>query len=251
MMNVLGKAGLLLALSVGSYTAQAALTLDRTRIIYDADLKSISLNINNDNKKLPFLAQAWLEDGEHRKATSPLVVMPPLQRINAGERSLVRIAKSQAVSALPGDRETLFYFNLREIPPRPEKSNVMQIALQSQIKLFYRPAAIMPEKDAVWQDELVFTKRPNGLSIENPTPYYVTLSSMKRQRYKDGGGEIPGFKATMIAPKSRESVTLEGPIPDSFVVTYINDYGGQPELKFSCQRSAVCTVFPTSNNNER
>ncbi|WP_390901199.1 fimbrial biogenesis chaperone [Serratia ficaria] len=243
-MNTFSKAGLLLALSVGSVTAQAALTLDRTRVIYNADLKSISLNINNDNKKLPFLAQAWIEDSENRKVTSPLVVMPPLQRINAGERSLVRIAKSQAAASLPGDRETLFYFNLREIPPRPEKSNVMQIALQSQIKLFYRPAALMPEKNAVWQDKLVFNKFAGGLRIENPSPYYVTLSGMKRKTHKEGGGEVRGFKPTMIAPKSSVAITLPGPVPDSFVVTYINDYGGQPELKFSCRGGTVCTILP-------
>ncbi|HEI8864692.1 TPA: fimbria/pilus periplasmic chaperone [Serratia odorifera] len=244
MINAFSKAGLLLALSVASVTAQAALTLDRTRVIYNADQKSISLNIYNDNKKLPFLAQAWIEDSENRKVTSPLVVMPPLQRVNAGERSLVRIAKSQATASLPADRETLFYFNLREIPPRPEKSNVMQIALQSQIKLFYRPAALVAEKNVVWQDKLVFNKLASGLRIENPTPYYVTLSSMKRKTRKEGGGEIRGFKPTMIAPKSSVSVTLETQLPDSFVVTYINDYGGQPELKFGCRGGTVCTVLP-------
>ncbi|HHB1427576.1 TPA: molecular chaperone [Serratia odorifera] len=244
MINAFSKAGLLLALSAIGVSAQAALTLDRTRVIYNADAKSISLNINNDNKKLPFLAQAWIEDSEHRKVTAPLVVMPPLQRINAGERSLVRIAKSQAAAALPGDRETLFYFNLREIPPRPEKSNVMQIALQSQIKLFYRPAALTPEKNAVWQDKLVFNKQAGKVRIDNPTPYYVTLSGIKRKTHQEGGGEVQGFKPTMVAPKSSASVTLPGQLPDSFVVTYINDYGGQPELKFSCRGGVVCKALP-------
>lgn len=243
MINAFSKAGLMLALSIGSVTAQAALTLDRTRAVYNSDSKSISLNINNDNKTLPFLAQAWLEDSNRRKVTSPLVVMPPLQRINAGERSLVRIAKSAAAASLPNDRETLFYFNLREIPPRPEKSNVMQIALQTQIKLFYRPAALTPEKNAVWQDKVVFNKLASGLRVDNPTPYYVTLSSMKRKTHKEGGGDISGFKPTMIAPKSSVSLNLPGSVPDKFVVTYINDFGGQPELTFSCQGGSVCKVL--------
>ncbi|MEW5561992.1 molecular chaperone [Enterobacter asburiae] len=239
-MHFLTKTALLLALSFSAAISHAALTPDRTRIIYNADMKSISLNINNDNKKLPFLAQSWIEDSQHKKVNGPLVVMPPLQRINAGERSLVRIATTAGVAQLPQDRETLFYFNLREIPPRPEKSNVMQIALQSQLKLFYRPKAIVPEKAAVWQDQLLFNQTSAGVSIENPTPYYITLSSMTRRGQKAGGGAIGGFKPVMVAPKSTEKLALTSRLPESFVITYINDYGGQPELKFTCRGGQVC-----------
>jgi len=228
---------------LGSFSvglAQAALTLDRTRAIFDAEEKSISMNISNDNKKLPFLAQSWIEDSNHKKVTSPLVVLPPLQRINMGERSLVRIAQSTGVSALPQDRETLFYFNLREIPPRPEQANVMQIALQTQIKLFWRPSAIRAEKGAVWQDKIIFKKNAQGFSIENPTPYYVTLSTMKHHFKKDNGVEIKEFNPVMIAPKSSETITLPTSAMNSFVITYINDYGGHPEIKFVCDSSRIC-----------
>ncbi|WP_250144345.1 fimbria/pilus periplasmic chaperone, partial [Escherichia coli] len=62
-------------------TADAAIALDRTRAIYVSDAKSISLNITNENKELPFLAQAWIENAQHQKIVSPLVVLPPLQRV--------------------------------------------------------------------------------------------------------------------------------------------------------------------------
>jgi len=239
-MHYIVKLSLLLSgiFSVG--LVQAALTLDRTRVIFDADEKSISLNVSNDNKKLPFLAQAWIEDSNHNKVSSPLVVLPPLQRINMGERSLVRIAQSGGVSALPQDRESLFYFNLREIPPRPEKSNVMQIALQTQIKLFWRPSAIRAERNAVWQDKLIFKKTAQGFTVENPTPYYVTLTTIKRQMKKDGGKEMKEFRPLMLAPKSSEKITLPSTGLNSFVVTYINDYGGHPELNFVCDSNQIC-----------
>lgn len=47
-----------LALMTLASTADAAIALDRTRAIYVSDAKSISLNITNENKELPFLAQA-------------------------------------------------------------------------------------------------------------------------------------------------------------------------------------------------
>ena len=43
-------------------SAQAAVALDRTRAIITGDEKSISLNISNENKQLPYLAQGWVEN---------------------------------------------------------------------------------------------------------------------------------------------------------------------------------------------
>ncbi|WP_223346554.1 fimbria/pilus periplasmic chaperone, partial [Escherichia coli] len=40
------------------------------------------------------------------------------------------------------DRESLFYYNVREIPPKSGKANTLQIALQTRIKLFWRPKAL-------------------------------------------------------------------------------------------------------------
>ena len=107
-----------LALITLASTADAAIALDRTRAIYVSDAKSISLNITNENKELPFLAQAWIENAQHQKIVSPVVVLPPLQRVEAGERSVVRITKTPEAELLPQDRESVFYFNLREIPPK-------------------------------------------------------------------------------------------------------------------------------------
>lgn len=53
--------------------------------------------------------------------------------------------KQAATAKLPTDRESLFYYNLRETPPVPEGSEghaILQVAVQSRIKLFWRPAAL-------------------------------------------------------------------------------------------------------------
>ncbi|HFF8946560.1 TPA: molecular chaperone [Serratia marcescens] len=232
-----------LALSAVLPTADAAISLDRTRAVYVSDAKSISLNIVNENKELPFLAQSWLENEQHQKITSPLVVLPPLQRVEPSERSVVRITKTPEADRLPQDRESVFYFNLREIPPKSTKTNVMQLALQTQIKLFYRPKAIVAPKGEVWQEKLVFRKSGGTVTVDNPTPFYITLTGMTRQTQKQGGGAIRGFQPLMLKPKSSESLKLHDTGMNSFVITYINDYGGHPELRFACNGS-VCTAVP-------
>lgn len=239
--NLTATIGLALLAAIPS--THAAISLDRTRAIYVGDAKSISLNIVNENKELPFLAQSWLENEQHQKITSPLVVLPPLQRVEAGERSVVRITKTPEAGRLPQDRESVFYFNLREIPPKSSKTNVMQLALQTQIKLFYRPKAIVAPKGEVWQEKLVFRKSAGGFTIENPTPFYITLTGITHQPQKQGGDAISDFEPVMLKPKSSESVKLRDNGLNGFVVTYINDYGGHPELRFQCN-GTLCTAAP-------
>ncbi len=54
----------------------------------------------------------------------------------------VKIQALPDIHTLPSDRESLFYYNVREIPPKTGKANTLQIALQTRIKLFWRPKAL-------------------------------------------------------------------------------------------------------------
>ncbi|TDS83326.1 pili/flagellar assembly PapD-like chaperone, partial [Rahnella sp. BIGb0236] len=110
---------------VSATPALAAVNLDRTRIIYHAGDKSVSVMLENQSKTLPYLAQVWLENAQGEKITSPLVALPPMQRIDAGEKSQIRILQLPETAGLPKDRESLFYFNVREVPPKSDMANVM------------------------------------------------------------------------------------------------------------------------------
>lgn len=228
-----------------SNMAQAAISLDRTRVIFNGDQTSMSLNISNNNKQLPYLAQSWIDDAEGKKITSPLVVLPPIQRVEPGKASQVKIEVLPAISALPQDRETLFYFNLREIPPKSDKPNTLQIALQTRVKMFYRPKAIVPAKmGAPWQEKLILQKQGDTFLVKNPTPYYVTLINAAENAKALGSKGKKEFTPIMLppfgdAPLGVASSTL-GQRP---VLTYINDYGGRPTLTFQCQ-GTQCHVVP-------
>lgn len=230
----------LLLLSVLPET-QAAIALDRTRVIYNADDKAVTLSISNENRQLPYLAQAWLTDAQGAKVASPLIVLPPLQRVDPGEKSQIKLQQLAAVAALPQDRETLFYFNLREIPPRSDKANTLQIALQTTIKLFWRPRALVVADAAAapWQQQLVLVQSGAHYRVNNPTPYYVTLVDAQSGQ---GKATVAGFEPVMIAPYEEVSLgtTVSG-LGSEPILTYVNDYGGRPLLHFHCSAGS-CRV---------
>jgi P pilus assembly chaperone PapD len=222
--------------------AMGAIALDRTRIIYNGTEKSVSLNISNENQQLPYLAQGWLENAQGIKVTSPLIILPPVQRVEPGAKSAIKVQALPAVNMLPQDRESLFYFNLREIPPRSEKANVLQIALQTRIKLFYRPKGIIPSQADIatpWQEKLILKRQGDSYQVLNPTPYYVTIVNAAASK---NGSSVANFKPVMIEPLA--SATLSGSasaLGHAPVVTYVNDYGGRPALQFSCAGD-TCTA---------
>ncbi|UJD79464.1 fimbria/pilus periplasmic chaperone [Serratia rubidaea] len=222
--------------------ATAAIALDRTRVIFDGGSRSVSLSISNENKELPYLAQGWIEDADGKKIESPLMVLPPLQRVEPAAKSQVKIQATSAIAQLPQDRESLYYFNLREIPPKSTKPNTLQIALQTRIKLLYRPKALVATQSDYanpWQMKVTLTRIGDKYQINNPTPYYVTIAGAAGSLKGKG---IDNFMPLMVAPKGKAmikgSTVVLGKEP---VLTYINDFGGRPKLMFQCVGSS-CTV---------
>jgi chaperone protein PapD len=228
--------------------ASAALALDRTRIIYPGDEKSITVNIHNENRTLPYLAQNWIEDTKGKKITSPLVVVPPLQRVEPGAGSQLQIKKLPAADTLPQDRESVFYFNLREIPPRSNEPNTLQLALQTRIKLFYRPKSIqltMAQMATPWQDKLTLTRQGDSYMVNNPTPYYISLVSAGSAN--NDAARTKKFSPIMVEPKASAQLGVSASALGSApAIAYVNDYGGTRVLTFNCS-GGTCHVVGDNN----
>jgi P pilus assembly chaperone PapD len=232
------------ALVIGVLTAQsasAAIALDRTRVIFDGKNKSVALNIENKNKTLPYLAQSWIEDAQGQKINSPVMSLPPIQRVEPGAKSQIKVQGMEtALHALPQDKETMYYFNLREIPPRSNKPNTLQIALQTRIKMFYRPEAIaINTSDTPPQEKITLSNQGGKYVVNNPTPYYITLINATRSA---SAAAPKDFKPVLVPPKGNASLGLgSAEVGNSPVLTYINDFGGRPQLVFSCSGTS-CKV---------
>jgi chaperone protein PapD len=217
----------------------AGITLDRTRIIFNSNAKSVSLGVANNNKELPYLAQSWIENEAGEKINKPFAAVPPIQRVEADKKSQVKIIALPAISQLPQDRESVFYFNLREIPPKSDKENVLQIAIQSKVKLFYRPDGIEGKSsgmDEVLQ-QLQLVHEGGRYTVINPTAYYITIVEVGDGKKKKENNDFSGL---MLEPKSKMVLSAVGAdLGETPVLTLVNDYGGFPRLYFQCL-SGIC-----------
>lgn len=227
---------LLSATALMSMCAYSAVTLDRTRIVFPGTEKSINITIKNDNPEEAYLAQSWIEDLQGKKLTKgAILATPPLQRVEANSTSLVRLSTTPELGTLPQDRESVFYFNLREVPPKAIDGNTLQIALQSRVKLFYRPASILSESETKWAHKVTLTKTATGYRLNNTTPFNLTVIGFGNTKEQ---AEKNAFEVVMVPPKSTHDITANVSTPH---LTYINDYGGKPTLSFRCQ-GETCTV---------
>lgn len=231
---------LVIGMTLVCSSVQAAVAPDRTRLVFKGDERSISVDLKNASEKFPYLAQSWVEDEKGERITSPLAAVPPVQRIEANSVGQVKIQGMPGLSSLPQDKESLFYYNVREIPPKNETPNTLQIALQTRIKIFYRPAALI-NVDPLnpWQFRVTLEKSGDRYQVNNPTPYFVILSNASS---KIDGSPAKGFEPMVIPPLNRQMMMSKvadlGVMP---VLTYVNDYGARLPLLFDC-REGHCAV---------
>ena len=216
---------MLLTISLG---CNAAVQPDRTRIVFNANDKATSLRIENQSDKLPYLAYSWIENEKGEKSDALLVALPPIQRLEPKATSQVRVVKQASTTQLPGDRETLFFYNMREIPPAPDKSSdhaILQVAIQSRIKSALRKKA--GEKVEL---QLQVSQQGNQLTLKNPTAYYLTIAYLGRNEK----GVLPGFKTVMVAPFSTVNTNTGNYSGSQFYLGYMDDYGALRMTTLNC-----------------
>lgn len=211
--------------------SHASLTLSATRVIYGSDKRSVSLVVANPSDKV-FAVQSWVNTSADDTTTVvPFMASPPLFRIQPGKKQQVQI--NGLPNTLPNDRESLFYFNAQEIPQvGTDQSNVLNIAIRTRIKFFYRPAQLKENpserlKDLQWSLQQIDGKPK--LIVNNPTPFHYTFQRLE----VSGAGRSKRLdNPAMAAPFSREVYALAdlslGPNPQVSFTT-INDYGGITE----------------------
>jgi len=216
--------------------ADASVVIGGTRVVFPAGQGEVTVRLSNTAAH-PALVEAWIDDGDVQStpetANTPFLITPPLFRIEANKDQSLRILYVAGAKPLPTDRESLFWLNVLEIPPKPTGAaadrNTLQFAIRSRLKLFYRPATL-PGDALKAPDQLTFKAVADGdgaaLEVHNPTPYYITISKLSLGA---NGKPIPGAEG-MVAPFGNLRLPLRGeahaPVAGTPIVfTTINDYG--------------------------
>jgi len=207
--------------------AQAALTVNTTRIVFDSDKRSTSVVIANPSPR-PYAVQSWINITKGDTVTAmPLAASPGLFRLDPGKEQMVQI--SRLPNKLPQDRETLFYLNVQEIPEvTPEDVNVLNIALRTRLKLFYRPSELKDRPvDRIGELKWSVRQGPGRvqLVVDNPTPYHYTFGRLEVST----AGTTEAIQAMAMAPPFGQQVYDLARIKSvnalQLTFTTINDYG--------------------------
>lgn len=200
----------------------AAIQIENSRVIYQGEYKSASLTIHNAAKK-NYIVQSWLDtDASNRNKV--MVVTPPLLKLQPDQSAVLRFIYSG--TGLPTDRESVIWINVQEIPPRASEPNVMQLAIRTRLKLFYRPVTLRTtlEKEV---SKLKIERVSGGLVVNNNGPLHISLSQLT---IRNPQGQEKKISAPMISPFSSQTLNFA---KGSKVVglTYINDHGGVADVK--------------------
>ncbi|WP_145577704.1 molecular chaperone [Yersinia alsatica] len=230
----------LVTLLVAATVARAEVMISGTRVIYNEKQREGVVKVSNTGN-MPVLLQAWIDNGNANARPDtikvPFSVTPPVIRLDPKRDQTIRLFRTG--SGLATDRETLFWFNLLEIPPKPTKSatgedNKLQLAFRTRIKMFYRPAElVMPSEQAM--KHLTFSKKGNQLVIKNASPYYITFRKIELRASKESPilANMSKINNKMVAPFAELSlpVTTQGSINNTTQVFYsiINDQGGETQ----------------------
>lgn len=224
----------LMAFALASATlampATASVVMNGTRFVYRANEKEITVKVSNVGK-LPALTQAWIDSGDPTATPEtvdvPFNLTPPIARLEAGKSQTLRVAYTG--EALPTDRESQFWINVLEVPPKPEHAEEdggqVQLAFRYRLKLFYRPKGLPGTAEAAAAG-LSWRRTAGGIAVSNDSAFHVTVNELTLTA---GGAHVDAEPfaiaphAAHVLPLAAHDVARKG-IDVAF--STINDYGG-------------------------
>ncbi|HEY2752166.1 fimbrial biogenesis chaperone [Phenylobacterium sp.] len=222
---------------MASGTACAGVVIGGTRVIYSEKDREVTVKVTNHGDT-PSLVQAWIDAGDPKDgpdvSKAPFTLAPPLFRLDANKGQSLRLIYTR--DPLPRDRESLFWLNVLEIPPKAKleegaSSNHMQFAFRSRIKFFFRPAGLPgAAEDAPAKIAWRLVRQADGqcgVEATNPTPYHVTLTKIV---ISEGDRTWANDRGAMVDPRAAAVLNAQkGPRrptgPTQIDYTFLNDYG--------------------------
>jgi len=211
-----------LLLSAGN--SWANIVINGTRVLYSENNKEVIVQLINTGDA-PALVQSWIDDGDINStpetAKVPFLLSPPVVKVNEHNGQQLRIKKLPA--NLPADRESVFFLNVLDIPPKPENmenQNTVQLAIKSRIKLFYRPAALTGTLDDA-AGKLTLISSGQQIRILNKSPFHITVANISQGKTKllQDSPMVPPFGELTVATRA---AVKRG---QTYQLMYVDDLG--------------------------
>ncbi|PRF71581.1 pilus assembly protein [Burkholderia multivorans] len=216
-------------------SVHASVLLSGTRVIFRGADREATVRLTNDGHA-PALVQAWIDTGDVGKSPDqidvPFVITPSIFRLEAGKGQTLRIFHSG--EPLPADKESLFWLNVLEVPPKPtadDERNRIQLAIRTRVKLIYRPEKLKGSAEdapakVTWALEADGTHTP-VLTATNPTPYVVNLAGIvleaNGKRFDAGMGSVlPGQSERFEIKGMKDAKRVDGTVD----YLSVDDWGG-------------------------
>lgn len=223
----------LFGLLVITLTSHAGIMPYHTRIIFHEGQLAENIMLANTNH-YGIMVQTWLDNGEGSPDVTniPFVSVPPIFKLNPSEVKSVRILYNQG--KLPEDRESLFWFNMFEIPPSNSESksqNTVLVTMNTQIKLLYRPKRItIAPNQAIKMVTCRYLQANNILECQNPSPLYLSIIKAQLET-SNGKVAATNEQQLMLPPFAKSKYVFEdnSRTAKTLVVTYFNDIGDSSE----------------------
>lgn len=223
----------ILLLLLVSGRATAGVMPSHSRVVYHDQDKEQTLMLANTNP-YPVIVQTWVDHGEGTPDSQniPFISLPPLLKIEPYGIKGVRIIYNH--TTLPRDKESLFWFNIYEIPPEkiaPPPENSVLVTMNTQIKLFFRPSGItIPPEEAIKQLSCKQTAA-TLLTCSNPSQVYISIIAVS---LNSPGKNVKAKDVDMVmSPYSQKTFQFNRVIstPKEIEFVYINDFGEQLTYK--------------------
>lgn len=234
--------GICVALVLQWSAALAAVSLVGTRVVYPANARFADITVANAGQQSAQVV-AWIDDGDINStpdtSTAPFLLAPAVKLLGPGRKQILRISYNGG--PLPINRETLYYLNVTEIPPKRTSSSselTLQFAVRTRIKLFMRPTGLPGEPTAAAKQLSWDIDTASGGTViraKNPSPYFVSMASVKLMR---GDTVLVDLDRGMVPPWGEYAFRAEAGSADVSGATavnyvYVDDYGGGAEVSFN------------------
>lgn len=225
-MNKKFKAFIALAMMSVSLSSTAAFSLNGTRYVYEGGKKSLSVMVSNESEQ-KYAGQVWIDNDNDKNKNVYFTSSPTFFKIDPKSKQTLRILEINP--SLPQDRETLTWLNVQEIPPAPKAGgNVLAIALNTRVKLIYRPQSLVDGRKEA-EKKITIAKTNGKYFLENPTPYYFAITGLKANGNTVNLNKTESAALAKFAPLSK--VQIGTPLAGNVTINAIDDYGANNQYQ--------------------